>query len=127
MSTTKVAPTEVIVRLAAELLVDGLVHPVAAAVAQAARMHALAAPEAFAERLGVDELTLRRAERGRVAFDRLPAAYLAFVDGIDPTIDLVGLRALAAATDGAGDPVEPSGIGELLTFPGRAPDAESVA
>ena len=83
MSLPTVSSTDVIIRLAASLLVDGLEHPVAAAVGRAARMHALAAPAPFAERLGIDEFTLHRAEAGLVPFDALPAAYLAFVDGFD--------------------------------------------
>ena len=126
MSTTTVSPTDVIIRLAAALLLEGHRHPVAAAVAQAARMHVLAAPEAFAERLAIDIFTVHRAEAGLVAFDRLPAAYLAFIDGIDVAIDLVGLRELAAAVDAQRD-AEPRGDGGVvLAFPGVA-QAESVA
>lgn len=122
-----VSPTDVIVRLAAALLVEGFEHPVAGAVAQAARIHALAAPEPFAERLGVDGFTLRRAEAGLVAFDRLPAAYLAFVDGIDVAIDLVSLRELAAAVDaGAESEVRDEGA-VVLAFPSASAESESVA
>lgn len=127
MSTTAVSPTDVIIRLAAALLVEGFRHPVAAAVAQAARIHALAAPSPFATRLGIDEFTLHRAEAGAVPFGALPAAYLAFVDGIDVAIDLVSLRELAEAVDEGDDPTESAGAGAvLLTFP-RPADAESVA
>ncbi|MEM9463762.1 MAG: hypothetical protein AAGA90_00220 [Actinomycetota bacterium] len=129
MSTTTGSPTDVIVRLAASLLLDGHAHPVAAAVARAARMHVLAAPEAFAERLGIDAFTLHRAEAGLVAFDRLPVAYLAFVDGIDLAIDLVSLRELAAAVDGSPAPAaDESGPGAVVVaFPGAVFESESVA
>lgn len=130
MSTSTVSATDVIVRLAAALLVDGFEHPVSAALARAARMHVLAAPGPFAERLGVDEFTVHRAEAGAVAFDRLPAAYLAFVDGIDLPVDLVGLRELAAVTDGGpgdsgGDGTAEDGV--VLAFPGAWAGSVSVA
>ena len=127
MSPMTVSPTDVIVRLAAALLVEGFEHPVAGAVAQAARIHALAAPEPFAERLGVDAFTLRRAEAGLVAFDRLPAAYLAFVDGIDVAVDLVSLRELAEAVDGVNSPPTAAAGAVVLAFPGACVESESVA
>ena len=127
VSPTTVSPTDVIVRLAAALLIEGYEHPVAASVAQAARIHALAAPEPFALRLGVDAFTLHRAEAGLVAFEQLPAAYLAFVDGIELAIDLVSLRELAAAVDGQGRS-EPSGAGAaVIAFPCVQLESESVA
>ncbi|MEM9201433.1 MAG: hypothetical protein AAGC53_07225 [Actinomycetota bacterium] len=124
MLNTRVSPTEIIVRLAGELMVDGVTHPVAAAVARAARIHALAAPTPFAARLGIDELSLRRAESGVVSFDQLPAAYLAFVDGIEVAVDLVSLRELAAAIDGRSEPVTER-VGVVLAFPAMV--GESVA
>ncbi len=130
MSTTTVSPTDVIIRLAAALLVEGHGHPVAAAVAQASRMHVLAAPEPFAERLGIDVFTVHRAEAGLVPFDRLPAAYLSFVDGIDLAIDLVSLRELAEAVDGddpVGGEVPSEGGAVVLAFPNRMTGSESVA
>lgn len=125
MSSTAVSPTDVIIRLAAALLIEGYRHPVAAAIAQAARMHVLAAPGPFADRLGIDEFTLHRAETGGVAFASLPAAYLAFIDGIDATVDLVGLRELAEATDDTGSMAGDEDAVVLL-FPGVA-DEVSVA
>ena len=125
MSTTKVSATDVIIRLAAALLVEGFAHPVAAAVAQAARMQVLAAPEAFAQRLGVDEFTVHRAESGALAFRELPAAYLAFVDGGEVAVDLVSLRELAEAVDGD-DRVPDEADGVVIAFPVR-PGEESVA
>jgi len=88
-------PTRFVIRLAANLTEDGISHPVTAAVARAARIHALAPSEAFAVRLDIDPLTLRRAEAGRLAFDELPAGYLSHLDQLD--LDLAGLRQLALA------------------------------
>ena len=100
--------TQMILRLAADLVVDGATHPVAAALARGARMRTLAEPAAFAAMLGVDELTVRRAEAGIVAVDSLPAAYLSHLDAVEPRLDLVGLRQLALQADGpaAGDEAE---------------------
>ena len=94
------AATHLLVRLAADLVVEGLDHPVTAALARGSRMHTLAGPGAFAAVLGVDEFTVRRAESGAMPVDELPAAYLSYLDAIEPSIDLVGLRALALRTDG---------------------------
>lgn len=92
--------TQMILRLAADLVVDGAAHPVAAALARGARMRTLAGPSAFAAMLGIDELTVRRAESGAVDVDSLPAAYLSHLDGLEPRLDLVGLRQLALHADG---------------------------
>lgn len=130
MSSTTCSPTNVIIRLAAELLVDGVAHPVAAAVARSARMTALAAPARFADRLAIDEFTLRRCESGQVAFDSLPVAYLTFVDGSDIGIDLASLRELAGAVDGRDlsvDAFDGGPTAVVLTFPGVSVESESVA
>lgn len=103
--------TRVLVRLAADLVVRGLAHPVAAALARGSRMHTLAAPVPFAAMLGIDEFTLRRAEAGAMAFDELPAAYLSHLDAIEPAIDLVGLRCLAQRIDGSVGPRRGAGPG----------------
>lgn len=92
--------TQMILRLAADLVVDGATHPVAAALARGARMRTLAGPAAFAAMLGIDELTVRRAEGGLTDVDSLPAAYLSHLDGLEPRLDLVGLRHLALQADG---------------------------
>ena len=92
--------TQMILRLAADLVVDGATHPVSAALARGARMRTLAGPASFAAMLGVDELTVRRAEGGLIDIDSLPAAYLSHLDGLEPRLDLVGLRHLALEADG---------------------------
>ena len=103
--------TRSVVGLAGSLVVDGVRHPVAAAVARSARLATLADPEAFAARLGVDAFTLRRCEAGVVPFDALPAAYLALLDDVQPPVDLVGLRALAEQVDP--DDAQHPGYGEI--------------
>lgn len=95
--------TQMILRLAADLVVDGATHPVAAALARGARMRTLAGPGAFAAMLGIDELAVRRAEGGLVDVDSLPAAYLSHLDSLEPRLDLVGLRQLALQADGSVD------------------------
>ena len=95
--------TQMILRLAADLVVDGASHPVAAALARGARMRTLADPGAFAAMLGIDELAVRRAEGGLLDVDSLPAAYLSHLDSLEPRLDLVGLRQLALQADGPVD------------------------
>ncbi len=61
-------------RLAERLQRAGYAHPVAAAVAQAARGHHGMDIEAFAAHLGLPPVDVRAAERGEVAFADLPDA-----------------------------------------------------
>ncbi|MEO0492095.1 MAG: hypothetical protein AAF081_01615 [Actinomycetota bacterium] len=107
--------TRCVVGLAGALVVDGAPHPIAAAVARAARLRTLADPEAFAARLGVDTFTVRRCEAGSVPFGRLPAAYLALLDEAVPRVDLVGLRTLADQVDrpGRSEAAPTQGYGEV--------------
>lgn len=59
-------------RLAERLREDGTPHPVAAAVALAARGRRRSAPEAFAGESGIEAGVVRRAEAGEVPFADLP-------------------------------------------------------
>ena len=111
--------TRSVVGLAGSLVVDGVRHPVAAAVARSARMATLADAEAFAARLGIDAFTLRRCEAGVVPFAALPAAYLALLDEVQPPVDLVGLRALAEQVDP--DDGQAHGSGEVHAVDFSAP------
>jgi len=94
------AATHFLIRLAGDLVVQGLIHPVTAALARGCRLRTLADQASFAAVLGIDEFTLRRAEAGALSFDELPVAYLAYLDGVEPSVDLVGFRSLALQTDG---------------------------
>lgn len=97
--STLTPATRSVIGLAGDLVVDGARHPIAAAVARAARLRTLADADAFAARLGVDAFTVRRCEAGTVAFGSLPAAYLALLDEAEPGVDLVSLRELAQQVD----------------------------
>ncbi|MEM8707889.1 MAG: hypothetical protein AAGE98_15600 [Actinomycetota bacterium] len=107
--------TRTVVGLAGDLVLDGAEHPIAAAVARAARMRSLADADTFAARLGVDPFTVRRCEAGTVPFESLPAAYVALLDDVAPRLDLVGLRELADQVDGRLEPDEGSG-GLVITL-----------
>ncbi|MEM8705126.1 MAG: hypothetical protein AAGE98_01615 [Actinomycetota bacterium] len=113
--STLTPATRTVVGLAGDLVLDGAEHPIAAALARAARMRTLADPATFAARLGLDPFTVRRCEAGSVSFGALPAAYLALFDDVAPSVDLVGLRELAEQVDGRTEPTEPSG-GLVITL-----------
>jgi hypothetical protein len=82
--------TAMVERMAAQAHDAGLVHPVAAAVALAARVSQLAGPEEFAERTGVPITRLVEAEAGTVRFGELPLAY-------DAVLAELGLELLSLA------------------------------
>ena len=67
-------PTLVIERMARRLRAEGAVHPVAAAVAVAARGHARMAVEVFAGAVELPVEAVRSAEVGSVPFGSLPGA-----------------------------------------------------
>jgi hypothetical protein len=71
---TPIDPTVVIERMARRLRAGGAQHPVAGAVAVAARGHARMALEVFAGAVELPAETVRSAELGDVAFGSLPAA-----------------------------------------------------
>ncbi len=62
-------------RLAQRVRAEGAAHPVAAALARAARMSVLEGAEDFARRIGIDVAAIHTAESGRLRFGALPAAY----------------------------------------------------
>lgn len=80
-------------RVAADLRREGVAHPVAAAVALAARGVAGLERDAWAARLGLDVEVVAACEEGRVAFGDLPAPIGAAAH--DAGVDLVVLAALA--------------------------------
>lgn len=65
-------PTDVIERMAARLRSQGAAHPVAGAIALAARGHMRMAPDAFAHEVGLSADLVGSAESGDVAFSELP-------------------------------------------------------
>jgi hypothetical protein len=79
-------------RLAERLHTQGFVHPVAAAVALAARGHAVADVASFAIELGVDVGYWRRLEAGEVPYELLPAVLRRRASAIP--LDLVALAAV---------------------------------
>lgn len=90
-------------RLARRLERSGAVHPVAGAMALAARGHIGVARQEFADLVGLDVAYLGAVEDGRVPFGRLPTEIdwvLAEIDGLD----LLALADLAVTTRcGTGD------------------------
>lgn len=70
----------------------GLEHPVAAAVALAARVSRLSGPEEFAEGAGFSLDQLEAAEGGRLRFGELPPAYDPILAALD--VDLLSLADL---------------------------------
>lgn len=71
---TAIDPTVVIERMARRLRDEGAAHPVAGAVALAARGHACLPLPEFAASVGLAVENVRSAELGWVAFGELPAA-----------------------------------------------------
>ncbi|GJM36789.1 MAG: hypothetical protein DHS20C19_01560 [Acidimicrobiales bacterium] len=71
---TSIDPTRTIERMASRLRSEGVEHPVAGAVALAARGHARMAPEAFADVAVLPIEVVQSAEAGSVAFGALPVA-----------------------------------------------------
>ena len=69
---TPIDPTIVIERMAGRLRSTGAPHPVAGAVAVAARGHARMGQHEFAQREGLSVSLVERAERGDTAFGQLP-------------------------------------------------------
>ena len=87
--------TAMVERMAARGRAAGLDHPVAAAIALAARVGALAGPETFAERHGIAPAELAAAEAGGIRFGALPPAYGALAVALG--LDLLSLADLEAA------------------------------
>lgn len=71
---TPIDPTLVIERMARRLRSEGAAHPVAGAVAVAARGHARLAIAEFAGAVALSVEVVESAERGTVPFGELPAA-----------------------------------------------------
>lgn len=86
--------TAMVVRMAVQARTAGLDHPVAAAVALAARVGQLVGPEEFAERTGVPIAQLVEAEAGTVRFGDLPWGYDSVLGALD--VDLLSLADLEA-------------------------------
>jgi hypothetical protein len=82
--------TAMVERMAVQARAAGVAHPVAAAVACAARVGALTGPEDFAERHGIPIAELSAAEAGLIRFGDLPRAY-------DPVLAALGLDLLSLA------------------------------
>ncbi len=82
--------TAMVERMAAQARRAGAEHPVAAAVAQAARVGQLCGPEAFARRTGIPAAVVAAAESGSVAFGRLARGY-------DPVVAELGVDLLSLA------------------------------
>ncbi|MEM7141933.1 MAG: hypothetical protein AAF548_12970 [Actinomycetota bacterium] len=82
--------TALVERMAVQARTAGVDHPVAAAVARAARVSSLSGPEAFAERIGVSVVRLVESESGAVRFGDLPIAY-------DDTLGELGVDLLSLA------------------------------
>lgn len=82
--------TAMVERMAAQARDGGAAHPVAAALASAARMSRLAGPEEFADRTGIPVARLVEAEAGSVPFGQLHAAY-------DPLFASLGFDLLSLA------------------------------
>jgi hypothetical protein len=86
--------TAMVERMAVHARTAGVEHPVAAAVARAARVSELIGPEEFADRHGVPIARLVEAEAGTVRFGDLPSAYDAVLASLG--IDLLSLADLEA-------------------------------
>jgi hypothetical protein len=86
--------TATVERMAVQARRNGAAHPVAAALASAARISRLAPLEEFAERTGIPTARLAEAEAGAVPFGELPRDYDAVFASID--VDLLSLADLEA-------------------------------
>ena len=84
--------TAMIERMAVHARTAGLEHPVAAAVALAARVSQLSGPEEFAERTGIPVTRLAEAEAGCLRFGELPQGYDTVLAGLGA--DLLSLADL---------------------------------
>lgn len=82
--------TAMVERMAAQVRAAGFGHPVAAAVALAARVSELTGAQEFADRHGVPLARLVEAEAGIVRFGELPQAY-------DPVLATLGIDLLSLA------------------------------
>ena len=91
--------TRVCERLARHLDRSGATHPVAAAVALAARGHRGRDTDEFAGVLGLPVDTIRRAESGDIAWEELPDIIGDLLEAM-PNIDLLALADLDAAYRG---------------------------
>jgi len=83
--------------LSKRLAATGAVHPVAGAVALAARGHLGMSRDEFAELNGLDSCLVAAAEEGRVPFGRLPSEIDWVLDDIKG-LDLLSLADAARAT-----------------------------
>lgn len=86
--------TAMVERMAVQARAAGLTHPVAAAVALAARVGNLAGPEEFADLTGIPLAHLAEAESGAVRFGELPAGYDGVLASLE--VDLLSLADLEA-------------------------------
>ncbi len=84
--------TAMVERMAVQARRGGAAHPVAAALASAARVSRLAPVEEFAERTGIPIARLVEAEAGAVPFGELPREYDSVFASID--VDLLSLADL---------------------------------
>jgi len=91
--------TAMIERMAVQARTAGVGHPVAAAVALAARVSQLRGPEEFADRNGIPITRLVEAESGSVRFGDLPAGLDSVLSGMN--IDLLSLADLEREWQGA--------------------------
>ena len=82
--------TAMVERMAVHARAAGVDHPVAAAVARAARVGALSGPQEFADRYGIPITRLEAAEAGTVRFGELSQAY-------DPVFAALGIDLLSLA------------------------------
>lgn len=101
--------TAVVELLAVRARTAGVDHPVAAAVAQAARVSLLAGPEDFAERIGLPLDRLVEAESGAVRFGDLPIEFDPVLGSLG--LDLLSLADLARAWRTSFDDGREAGIG----------------
>lgn len=88
--------TRVCERLARQLHRRGATHPVAAAVALAARGHRGLGTAEFAAAVGLSADTVRCAEAGDIAWEDLPDVLGALVESM-PSVDLLALADLDAS------------------------------
>ncbi|MFN3219877.1 MAG: hypothetical protein ACE367_25595 [Acidimicrobiales bacterium] len=88
--------TRVCERLALQLHCRGASHPVAAAVALAARGHLGLDVDEFADVVDLTSDTVRRAEAGDIAWEELPDVLGSLLDSM-PSVDLLALADLDAS------------------------------
>ena len=88
--------TRVCERIADRLHRSGAIHPVAAAVALAARGHCGIGVDEFARTVGLSVDTVRSAEAGDIAWEELPDVLGSLVESI-PSVDLLTLADLDAS------------------------------